>query len=140
MQWIIFFVHIRVFVNTALGNMLGSFRQPLPSLTLPFNIITLLIFVCLMPPMPPTEPAGMSGTPLPNTTNSVAMGLVQDTPILQDNSQIALSRTIREADMGQGTPEMTTGEGVGKTQIPNENDLHWGNVCPFPYDTNFQKV
>lgn len=40
-----------VFVTSALANILSSFKLALPCLTLPFNIVALLLFTCLMPPL-----------------------------------------------------------------------------------------
>lgn len=38
-----------VLVNAGLANLLGSFTPTLPSFTLAFNIVTILLFTCLMP-------------------------------------------------------------------------------------------
>ncbi|CAL8109150.1 unnamed protein product [Orchesella dallaii] len=40
---------LSVFVTSAISTILSSLKIPLPALTLPFNVVTILIFICLMP-------------------------------------------------------------------------------------------
>lgn len=60
-----------VLVGSGLGNILSMWN--LPALTLPFNVVTLLLFVCLMPPLPTTlsEVSPASGSPQLNGTDSL---------------------------------------------------------------------
>lgn len=112
-----------VFVNTAMSNFLSSFKQPLPSLTFPFNIVALLLFTCLMPtPFPIVPNTSLNDTRTPG----VAMELVArpvDPPM--NNS---LVRTTRGAEAADPTIVIPTDADIAKIYVPNDKDLHWGSV------------
>ncbi|OXA55896.1 urea transporter 2 isoform X2 [Folsomia candida] len=114
---------LSVFVNTAMSNFLSSFKQPLPSLTFPFNIVALLLFTCLMPtPFPIVPNTSLNDTRTPG----VAMELVArpvDPPM--NNS---LVRTTRGAEAADPTIVIPTDADIAKIYVPNDKDLHWGST------------
>lgn len=103
---------------SAISNILSSLKTPLPALTLPFNIVIVLAFVCLMPKSP---------------TNPVALGLSQEVqknlsaienPIhfLRDHS-----RQVRKAEDVSNIPTTDVHGSEGGVES-NIERLNWGKV------------
>lgn len=123
-----------VFVASALNNLLGSYRLTLPCLTLPFNIVTLVIFACLMPPLPHNGAPGAL-TPMNDTL------LEQDVVMASKVSQNL--RTTRQAEEISVEPVIQLDLGEAKDEKENStvkisdknsaewdvNTLNWGQVC-----------
>lgn len=113
-------------MNTALSNLLSAFK--LPSLTFPFNIVTLLIFVCLMPTPIPTTPG--PGTPVV-MNGTVAMGLVQELPLPElNNTVVRAEREAAAADLNNNLniSAVEGTDGVTAEKSEDKNALHWGSV------------
>lgn len=80
-----------VFLTNALHNMLSSFKVPLPCLTMPFNIIALLIFTCFVarPYAPALRPAMVVGN---DTAVRVVRQVLESTvaPVQADTPIVAV--------------------------------------------------
>jgi len=128
--------------------MMSSFNQPLPCLTLPFNVVTLLLFTCLMP----LPNGGVNGPAAQNLTdmnmNGIAMELTQKLPEPLSNNTMAdraNSRALREAEgpaqtvtfppPDDSSSDPSSGDNGTKVNRVYVNDeMHWGNVsklCAF---------
>lgn len=108
-----------VFITSAFASMLSSLKISLPALTVPFNVVIVLVFVCLMPVAENND-----------GKDPVALRLQQD--FSNDQSMLLsnpIRRQLRKAeDFGdKPTVEMPTDEEIGQ----NSSGTHdWGKVRP----------
>lgn len=113
-------------MTSALANMLSSFKISLPALTLPFNVVVVLLFICLMPIRKNAD--------IINDNDPVALRLEQN--LGQDNLGLwkasngidnvlktfpVLTRQVRKAEDLSDTPTTDITEATEKV-------LDWGKV------------
>ncbi|CAG7699408.1 unnamed protein product [Allacma fusca] len=136
-----------VFITSALTNLFSSYKLTLPCLTFPFNIVALLLFTCLMPPIGPTGP-GTGGeievssmaTPGLNTTSTElsrqvreTSGEVTDITQMSDDPEVSVELSVTEptfiSDVGTGSNETAEIDAYDEDEEePDPNAVNWGHM------------
>lgn len=131
-------VQTSVFVTSAVSNILSSMKISLPALTLPFNIVVILLFLCLMPQanLPNGENGPVASFRMQNSAGAVDT-FTHDNQFPtagheKDESGVnvikSISRQIRKAEDQDNVPTLPIPEINGEDQNDNEQMLNWGKV------------